>query len=60
MTDWDIENGLNPRDGNPLQEGLRELNIPQNLVGNRDRWEWMHHPPHSHPSTPKAAKSPAD
>ena len=30
------------------------------MVGNRDRWDWIHHPP-SHPSPPtKAGKSPAE
>ena len=23
-------------------EGLREINIPQDVIGNRDRWDWMH------------------
>ena len=26
----------------PFAEGLREMNIPQDVIGNRDRWDWMH------------------
>ena len=26
----------------PFAEGLREMNIPQDVIGNRERWEWMH------------------
>ena len=25
-----------------VAEGLREMNIPQDVIGNRDRWDWMH------------------
>ncbi len=52
--------GIEPTGWQSFAEGLRELNIPQDVVGNRDRWDWIHHPP-SHPSPPtKAAKSPAE
>ena len=26
-------------------EGLRDMNIPQDVIGNRERWDWMHHAP---------------
>ncbi len=26
---------------------LKESNIPQDLIGNQDRWQWMHHEPQS-------------
>ena len=46
--------GIEPTGWETFAEGLRETEI-----GNRDRWDWIHHPP-SHPSPPKAAKSPAE
>ena len=24
---------------------LRDMNIPQDVIGNRERWDWMHHAP---------------
>ena len=26
-------------------EGLRDMNIPQDVIGNRERWDWMHRAP---------------
>lgn len=34
--------GIEPTGWQAFAQGLRELNIPQDVVGNRDRWEWMH------------------
>ena len=36
-------------------EALRESNVPQEMVGNRERWEWMHRPP----SPPRKKDSPS-
>ena len=34
--------GSEPTGWQPFAEGLREINIPQDVIGNRDRWDWMH------------------
>ena len=34
--------GSEPTGWQPFAEGLREMNIPQDVIGNRERWEWMH------------------
>lgn len=34
--------GSEPTGWQPFAEGLREMNIPQDVIGNRDRWDWMH------------------
>ena len=34
--------GSEPMGWQPFAEGLREMNIPQDVIGNRDRWDWMH------------------
>lgn len=35
--------GSEPTGWQSFAEGLREMNIPQDVVGNRERWDWMHH-----------------
>ena len=30
---------------NLFAEGLRDMNIPQDVIGNRERWDWMHRAP---------------
>ena len=32
--------------------GLKETNVPEELIGNKDRWNWMHKTPKT-PKTPK-------
>lgn len=34
--------GIDPRGWQPFAEGLRAANVPQDFVGNKKRWEWMH------------------
>ena len=34
-----------PRRWEPFAEVLRDMNVPQDFVGNKKRWEWMHHTP---------------
>ena len=34
--------GIEPTGLQPFAEGLRAMNIPQDFVGNKKRWEWMH------------------
>ena len=34
--------GSEPTGWQPFAEGLREMNIPQDVIGNRDRLDWMH------------------
>ena len=43
--------GSEPTGWQPFAEGLREMNIPQDVIGNRDKWDWMHRDVSS-PSTP--------
>ena len=35
-------NGIDPTGWQPFAEGLRAMNVPQDFVGNKKRWEWMH------------------
>ena len=51
--------GIKPRGWQSFAEGLREMNIHQDVVENRDRWYWIHPPPSSQPSPPSKAESPA-
>ena len=37
--------GSEPTGWQPFAEGLRELNIPQDVIGNRESWDWMHRSP---------------
>ena len=37
--------GSEPTGWQPFAEGLRELNILQDVIGNRERWDWMHRSP---------------
>lgn len=34
--------GIDPRGWQPFAEGLRDANVPQDFVGNKKRWEFMH------------------
>ena len=34
-----------PRGWEPFAEVLRDMNVPQDFVGNKKRWEWMHRTP---------------
>ena len=45
--------GSEPVGWQPFAEGLRELNIPQDVIGNRERWDYMHRSPNLPPRTPK-------
>ena len=44
---------IEPTGWQPFAEGLRELNIPQDVIGNRERWDWMHRSPNLPPRTPE-------
>ena len=33
--------GSQPTGWQALAEGLRDMNIPQDVIGNRERWDWM-------------------
>lgn len=48
--------GMEPRGWEHFAEGLREVNIPQDIVGNRERWEWMHKTPAPPPVVSKRKK----
>ena len=37
--------GSEPTGWQAFAEGLRDMNIPQDVVGNRERWDWMHRAP---------------
>ena len=37
--------GSQPTGWQALAEGLRDMNIPQDVIGNRERWDWMHRAP---------------
>ena len=37
--------GSEPTGWQTVAEGLRDMNIPQDVIGNRERWDWMHHAP---------------
>ena len=45
--------GIEPTGWQPFAGGLRELNIPQDVIGNRERWDWMHRSPNLPPRTPE-------
>ena len=34
--------GIEPTGWQPFAEGLKAMNVPQDFVGNKKRWEWMH------------------
>ena len=37
--------GSKPTGWQAFAEGLRDMNIPQDVIGNRERWDWMHRAP---------------
>ena len=37
--------GSEPTSWQAFAEGLRDMNIPQDVIGNRERWDWMHRAP---------------
>ena len=37
--------GSEPTGWQSFAEGLRDMNIPQDVIGNRERWDWMHRAP---------------
>ena len=37
--------GSEPTGWQAFAEGLRDMNIPQDVIGNRKRWDWMHRAP---------------
>ena len=37
--------GSEPTGWQAFAEGLRDMNIPQDVIGNRERWDWMHRAP---------------
>ena len=37
--------GSEPASWQAFAEGLRDMNIPQDVIGNRERWDWIHHAP---------------
>ena len=37
--------GSEPTGWQAFAEGLRDMNIPQDVIGNRKRWDWMHRTP---------------
>ena len=37
--------GSEPTGWQAFAEGLRDINIPQDVIGNRERWDWMHRVP---------------
>ena len=45
--------GIKPTGWQPFAEGLRELNIPQDVIGNREMWDWKHRSPNLPPRTPE-------
>ena len=38
-------NGSEPTGWQALAEGLKDMNIPKDVIGNRERWDWMHRAP---------------
>lgn len=36
--------GSEPTGWRPFAESLRDMNIPQDVIGNRERWDYMHQP----------------
>lgn len=48
-----------PTGWQPFAETLKELNVPQDYVGNKKRWEWMHRKPSEDSFvTPKTKRRP--
>ena len=45
--------GREPTGWQPFADGLREFNIPQDVIGNRERWDWMHRSPNLPPRSPE-------
>ena len=41
MMSLNIEKAVNLQ----VAKGLRDMNIPQDVIGNRERWDWIHHAP---------------
>ena len=37
--------GSEPTGRQAFAEGLRDMKIPQDVIGNRERWDWMHRAP---------------
>ena len=37
--------GSEPTGWQAFEEGLRDINIPQDVIGNRERWDWMYRAP---------------
>ena len=37
--------GSEPTGWQAFAEGLRDMNIPQDVIGNMERWDWMHRAP---------------
>ena len=45
MMSLDIVKAVNLQVGQAFAEGLIDMNIPQDVIGNRERWDWMHRAP---------------
>ena len=45
MMSLDIVKAVNLQVGKLMQKVLRDMNIPQDVIGNRERWDWMHRAP---------------
>ena len=37
--------GSEPTGWQGFAEGLRDMNNPKDVIGNRERWDWMHRAP---------------
>ena len=37
--------GSEPTGWQAFAEGLRDMKIPKDVIGNRERWDWMHRVP---------------
>ena len=44
--------GSDPTGWQAFTEGLRDMHIPQDVIGNMERWDWMHRAPKT-PETPE-------
>ena len=42
MLSSDTVEAVYPRGWQAFAEDLRDMNIPQDVIGNRERWDWMH------------------
>ena len=49
--------GIEPMDWQAFGENLRDGNIPQKVIGNRERWNWMLHAPEIDYVTPKQKRN---